>query len=71
MITMTYTVENDDRAKELDWLHTQKIYPSVIEYFDYRQGKLLTKIGVIVNPEAALIIKMRHNLDTQTEYRQR
>lgn len=65
MITIRYHVNKNDRSAELEWLLEQKIYPSV------RDWDNVSEFGMIVSPEAAVAIKLRHKLDTQTEYRQR
>lgn len=71
MIKMFYHVSLEERATELKWLHEQKVYPACQEIMDWKTGKSVVGIGMIVNPETALAIKLRHKLDLQTEYRQR
>lgn len=71
MIKMIYTINPSEKAAELSWLRSQKIFPACENFFNWSTGKPVIKIGVIVGPEAALAIKLRHKLDTQDEYRQR
>jgi hypothetical protein len=71
MIKMIYTVDADKKAGELEWLREQKIFPAVEEDWDWRTSKKIAHFGVIVSPEAALTLKLRHKLDLQDDYRQR
>ena len=69
MISIIYTVDPEKKESELEWLRDQKIYPSVEEYFNYRDNKMNVRFGMIISPEAALSIKLRHPLDLQMEYK--
>ena len=69
MISIIYTVDTEKKESELEWLRDQKIYPSIEEYFNYQQNKMFVRFGMIISPEAALSIKLRHPLDYQTEYK--
>lgn len=71
MITIVYHVDPSECADELEWLRVQKIFPAYEEQYDWKTQKSVIKFGVIVSPEQALTIKLRHKLDRQTEYRQR
>jgi hypothetical protein len=71
MITLIYTVSQEEKADELEWLRDQKIFPSYQDAYDWVKGVSVVKFGVIVNPEAALSIKLRHKLEMQADYRQR
>jgi hypothetical protein len=71
MIKIIYKITPEERETELEWLRDQKIFPSCQNSIDWITGKDIVHIGVIVSPDAALAIKLRHNLDSQTEYRQR
>lgn len=71
MITLIYTIAPEDKESELEWLNEQKIFPSIQESYDWAQDKQILMIGMIVNPESALLIKLRHKLQFQQEYRQR
>ncbi len=71
MITLIYTVEPSSAKAEKEWLNRMQIYPAVSEYFDWVQNKQLTRFGVIVAPDAALPIKLRHPLQFQHTYKQR
>lgn len=53
MIEIVYQVSKDKEADEVSWLHDQKIYPSLSKYPE------CTYIGVIVNSDAAIAIKLR------------
>lgn len=68
MISLIYHTEPEDKEKELIWLREQKIFPAVEEYYDWIKGKSFARFGVIVSPEQALTIKLRHNLDKQDDY---
>lgn len=69
MIRITYTIPSERKAVELEWLDAIGVYPGIKDVI--KDGKLLSKIGVIVNPDIALMIKLRHKLDLQEDYRQR
>lgn len=71
MITLIYTVSQEEKGSELEWLRNQKIFPSCQEVFDWKKGITVVRFGVIVNPEAALSIKLRRRLEMQADYKQR
>ena len=71
MIKMLYYVEPSQKEIELQWLHEQKVYPACQDMFDWKKGVPIIGIGVIVSPETALAIKLRHKLEIQSEYKQR
>lgn len=71
MIKLVYHTTMEQEASELEWLREQKIFPAHQEGFDWKTGKAIIQFGVIVSPEQALAIKLRHKLDTQADYRQR
>ncbi len=71
MITLIYTIEPEEKANELEWLREQKIFPAIEEAYDWVKNKPILKVGMIVSPEAALSVKLRHKTQFQQEYRQR
>jgi len=71
MIKLIYSIPQEQKVSEVKWLREQKIFPGVDDFFDWRTGKAMTHIGVIVSSESALAIKLRHKLDLQDEYRQK
>ena len=71
MITLVYYVSPKEKDDELEWLRDQKIFPGVAEIWDWNTNLPMIKFGVIVSPEAALAIKLRHKLEIQTNYKQR
>jgi hypothetical protein len=71
MIKVIYTVDYTKKQEEIDWLKLQKIYPATEDRYDWATQKALVMFGVIVSPEAAMGIKLRHKLDMHTEYRQK
>lgn len=71
MITIVYTVTREQKESELEWLREQKIFPSVAEGYEWTSRTSVYHIGCIVNPTAAVAIKMRHKLDIQVDYKQR
>lgn len=71
MITLIYTVKPEEKQAELEWLKLQKIYPSVEDAIDWSTGKIVARFGMIVSPEAALPVKLRHKLDVQLDYRKK
>jgi hypothetical protein len=71
MITLIYTISQEEKAAELEWLREQKIFPSCQEVYDWVKGITVVKVGAIVGTEAALAIKLRHKLESQSDYRQR
>lgn len=68
MITLIYHTTPEQKESELEWLRSQKIFPAVEDYFDWIKEKTFIRYGVIVSPEQALTIKLRHNLDQQQDY---
>lgn len=71
MIKLIYTVAKDKREEELEWLAEQKVFPSIQPAWDWKKEEEVLHFGMIVSPEAALSIKLRHNLTMQTTYKQR
>jgi hypothetical protein len=71
MITLVYFTPVAERDSELDWLREQKIFPACEPYWDWDTGVQMFKFGAIVSPEAALAIKLRHQLQFQKDYKQR
>lgn len=71
MITLVYYVSPTEKNAELEWLRDQKVFPAVTESWNWNTDSAVIKFGVIVNPEAALAIKLRHRLELQIAYRQR
>lgn len=71
MITLIYTVDVEKRNEELEWLRDIKVFPAMEEAWDWRTNKPVIKVGVIVSPESALTIKLRHKLEMQVDYKQR
>jgi hypothetical protein len=71
MITIIYTVKPEERTAEVEWLKEQKIFPAITDWYDWKQNKPMIRFGVIVAPDAALAIKLRHKLDLQADYKQR
>jgi hypothetical protein len=71
MITLIYHIKPEERDTEIEWLRAQKVYPSVQDGWDFKSNQATSQFGVIVPPETALSIKLRHKLDYQEDYRQR
>lgn len=68
LIKLMYTIEPDRLADETAWLKELKVYPSVEPYFDWIQNIHYVRFGMIVSPEAAVSIKMRHPVQFQSNY---
>jgi hypothetical protein len=68
MVSLIYRTLPEQKQEELQWLHEQKIFPAVEDYYDWIKEKTFSRFGVIVSPEQALTIKLRHNLVKQGEY---
>ena len=71
MIKLIYTVEPKDAPAEKEWLRSLKVYPTFENYSDWIQNKLYVRFGMIVAPDVALMIKLRHPLQFQADYKQR
>jgi hypothetical protein len=71
MITLVYTVSPTEAAAEKAWLNEMKVYPSYGDYYDWIASKQLVRFCVIVPPDTALTIKLRHPLQLQQNYFQR
>jgi hypothetical protein len=65
MIQMIYTIRLDQKEEEVKWLRSQMIFPGVEDHYDWENGREVTKIAVIVPPDTAMWIKLRHTLDQQ------
>jgi len=75
MIKIIYTVASEKKDSEIKWLRMQGIYPATQDDLhwplDQKDPKFITRFGVITDNDAALAIKLRHNLNLQTNYRQK
>lgn len=71
MITLCYCIKPEEQSDEIEWLREQKIFPALQATWDFNTFEPRVQVGVIVSPDAALAIKLRHKLDLQQEYRQR
>jgi len=65
MIQMIYTINPEDKDAEIKWLRDQRVYPGVQDGYDWVNARAVVKIAVIVAPDIATWIKLRHNLDHQ------
>jgi hypothetical protein len=71
MISLVYSIAPELQESETAWLRAQKVYPAVQHGWDWDKLTPTVKMGVIVSPEQALSIKLRHKIDKQGDYRQR
>jgi hypothetical protein len=71
MITIVYSVEPERAEDEMEWLRLQKVTASFEMDYDWVKDKPVVRFVMIVNPDAALAIKLRHNLDMQFQYKPR
>jgi hypothetical protein len=75
LLKLIYTVPASKKAAEVAWLKEQKIFPATEDFLrwpdGYTEPTYFTHIGVVVSDDAALAIKLRHNLDLQAGYKQR
>ena len=71
MISIIYTLPITDKDSEMEWLREQKIFPSTQDSWDWDKDVAVVKFGMIISPEAALAVKLRHKLDLQTPYRKK
>ena len=69
MNKLTYCVEQEDREREIEWLRDQRIYPVMQNIYDWEKNKSMIRIGVIVNNEMTVFIKLRHQVELQTNYK--
>ncbi len=71
MIKIMYVIKPEDAPAEKEWLYNMKIYPACRNYVDWVTGKSIVQFCMIVGPDAALSIKLRHPLQMQETYKQR
>lgn len=71
MIKIVYYVPAAKETEEDKWLSELKVYPAKWNFRDLRTDENMIGFGVIVGPDSALMIKLRHTLQLQTDYRQR
>ncbi len=69
MNTLIYRVAEDKLEDEMEWLKTFHVYPAQNRAFDYDKREYYFQLGMIVDEETALSIKLRHPLQLQSEYR--
>jgi hypothetical protein len=65
MIEMIYSVKEENKQSEKDWLKTLGVFPSV------HVDTIGTRFGVIVNPEVAVLLSLRHTIELKHKYFQR
>lgn len=71
MLTLIYLIDPADATAEKTWLKEMQVFPGTEDYVDWTTSKQYVRFCVIVSPDAALAIKLRHPLQIQAEYRQR
>lgn len=71
MITLIYTVEPKDAPAEKAWLKEMRVFPGMENYNDWIANKMYVRFCVIVPPDTALAVKLRHPLQFQKDYKQR
>ena len=71
MIRIIYFIDAEDQKDEIEWLKSIRVYPAVEKSYDWDKHKYHVKIGMIVSPDVALLIKLRHPLKLQEHYTQR
>ena len=71
MLTLIYMVDPKDAAAEKAWLKDMQIFPGTQNYHEWIANKAYIRFCVIVPPDAALAVKLRHPLQLQKQYRQR
>lgn len=71
MISLVYLVDPTEAEAEKRWLNNMQVFPACSDYVDWSKNKIYTRFGVIVPPDAALTIKLRHSILLQQEYRRR
>lgn len=60
MRALTYIVSDEKLEAELEWLRDNYIFPATERFWDIDHlDKMFTLIGVIVDPEAEMTIKLR------------
>lgn len=71
MISMIYEITPQQAPSERAWLKEEQVFPSERFHWSNKAGTLMSQFGVIVSPEIAVLIKLRHPLQFQGKYRQR
>lgn len=71
MIKLIYMIDSNDTPDEDAWLRDLKVYPSKQALVDPRDSSIKFQYGMIVAPEIASLIKMRHPLQYQHLYTSR
>lgn len=70
MITIVYAVKPQLAEAEKEWLKEQKIYPAVQDSWD-SAGNPTVRFAMILPPDTAMLVKLRHKIDLQKNYFQR
>jgi hypothetical protein len=68
MLKIIYTIDPSEKVAEIEWLNELKVYPVSEETYNWDNGKIVIKIGAIVDSKTALLIKLRHKLQFQSNY---
>lgn len=71
MITLIYAVQEAQADNEKLWLKAMQVYPSWKKVYDWNTQKAMVRFGVIVSPEVATSIRLRHGNVFQQHYTQR
>jgi hypothetical protein len=71
MIKIEYSIEPGQKKEELAWLKSIYVFPATENSYDWLKQKSYIRLGMIVAPDTALLIKLRHPLKFQENYKQR
>jgi len=71
MIKLIYFIDTESEKEEIEWLKSIRVYPVVEKSYDWEKHKYHLRVGMIVPPDTALLIKLRHPLKLQENYKQR
>lgn len=68
MLRLVYSIQFDKTMAELAWLKSMFVFASTATVYDPITFVRRTRIGIIVSPEVAIIIKLRHKVDSVVPY---
>ena len=68
MYIITYSINKENLDDEQDWLRLQKVTASFQLNYNWVESKEYISVGMVVNSDTALLIKLRHGKITKHLY---
>lgn len=71
MYNVFYTVAATALAKELEWLKNIRVFPAQKNSFDWEKNIPTIMLGMIVDEETYMVLKISRKLDSVSKYKKK